>query len=55
VSAPLTWDELDAGAGIDDFDLRNMPARVAAVGDLWSPLLATTGRFDLAPLLRSVR
>ena len=54
VSAPVTWDELEAGAPIDDFDLRNMPARVAAVGDLWSPLLADVGRFDLAPLLRSI-
>ena len=52
VSAPITWDELDAGARIDDFDLRNMPARIAAVGDLWAPLLSRTGRFDLAPLLR---
>ena len=55
VSAPLRWDELDAGAQIDDFDLRNMPARIQAVGDLWAPLLATSGRFDLAPLLRSIR
>jgi len=55
VSAPLAWDELEAGARIDDFDLRNMPARVAAVGDLWAPLLADTARFDLAPLLRSLR
>ena len=51
VSAPITWDELEAGARIDDFDLRNMPARIAAVGDLWAPLLAPRGRFDLAPLL----
>jgi bifunctional non-homologous end joining protein LigD len=55
VSAPLTWDELEEGAKIDDFDLRNMPARVATVGDLWAPLLASNGRFDLAPLLRSIR
>ena len=54
VSAPLTWDELDAGATIDDFDLRNMPARLAAVGDLWAPLLDPATRFDLAPLLRSL-
>ena len=54
VSAPLTWDELDAGARIEDFDLRNMPARVAAVGDLWAPLLAGPARFDLAPLLRAI-
>jgi len=52
VSAPITWDELDAGARIEDFDLRNMPARVARVGDLWAPLLARSGRFDLATLLR---
>jgi bifunctional non-homologous end joining protein LigD len=55
VSAPITWDELDAGARIEDFDLFDMPARIAAVGDLWAPLLAATGRFDLAPLLRAVR
>jgi hypothetical protein len=32
-----------------------MPARVAAVGDLWAPMLAERGRFDLAPLLPSIR
>ena len=55
VSAPLTWDELEAGARIEDFDLFNMPARIAAVGDLWAPLLAKSGRFDLAPLLGATR
>lgn len=48
VSAPLTWEELEAGARIDDFRLDNMPARVAAVGDLWAPLLAKRGRCDLS-------
>jgi bifunctional non-homologous end joining protein LigD len=52
VSAPLTWDELEAGARIEDFDLRNTPARIARVGDLWKPMLAQRGRFDLATLLR---
>ena len=52
MSAPLTWDELEAGARIEDFDLRNVPARIARVGDLWAPLLARRGRFDLATLLR---
>jgi bifunctional non-homologous end joining protein LigD len=52
VSAPLTWDELEAGARIEDFDLRNMPVRIGRVGDLWAPLLAERGRFDLATLLR---
>jgi bifunctional non-homologous end joining protein LigD len=55
VSAPITWGELEAGARIEDFDLFNMPARVAAVGDLWAPLLAPSARFDLAPLLRPIR
>jgi bifunctional non-homologous end joining protein LigD len=54
VSAPLTWAELEAGARIEDFDLRNMPARVAAVGDLWSPLLDDRERFDLSTLLSAV-
>jgi bifunctional non-homologous end joining protein LigD len=52
VSAPLAWDELEAGARIEDFDLRNMPARIARIGDLWKPMLAPRGRFDLATLLR---
>ena len=52
VSAPIGWDELEAGARIEDFDLRNMPARIARVGDLWAPLLAASGRFDLATLMR---
>ena len=52
VSAPLAWEELEAGAQIEDFDLRNMPARIARVGDLWKPMLAQRGRFDLATLLR---
>ena len=55
VSAPIAWAELEAGASVEGFDVRNMPARVAAVGDLWAPLLAESGRFDLAPLLRGLR
>jgi bifunctional non-homologous end joining protein LigD len=55
VSAPVDWAELDAGVTIDDFHLRNMRDRVAAIGDLWSPMLVEDGhRFDLAPLLRSI-
>jgi bifunctional non-homologous end joining protein LigD len=53
VSAPVTWAELESGAKIEDFDIANMPARVAERGDLWAPLLAKRGRFDLAPLLKS--
>jgi bifunctional non-homologous end joining protein LigD len=55
VSAPITWDELEGGARTEDFDLRNMPARIAQVGDLWAPLLAKSGRFDIAPLIGAIR
>jgi bifunctional non-homologous end joining protein LigD len=41
VSAPCTWDELERGtAGPQTFTLRTMPARIAAVGDLWADLHA---------------
>jgi DNA ligase D-like protein (predicted polymerase) len=33
VSAPVTWDELERAAP-EDFDVRTMPARFAALGDL---------------------
>jgi bifunctional non-homologous end joining protein LigD len=47
VSAPITWDELEAGADIDDFRIDNVPARIATVGDLWKRLLQARGRCDL--------
>lgn len=47
VSTPLTWDEVAAGARIEDFTIANVPARVAARGDLWKPLLAARGRTNL--------
>ena len=48
VSTPVTWDEIHDGIAIEDFHLRNVPARVREIGDLWAPLLAAKGRFDLA-------
>ena len=37
VSAPCTWEEIESGtAGPRTFTLRTMPARLAAVGDLWA-------------------
>jgi bifunctional non-homologous end joining protein LigD len=51
VSTPLTWEELERGARIEDFTLDNVPARVREHGDLWAPLLAPEGRFRLEPLL----
>jgi len=40
ISAPCTWNELEAGAvGPTSFTIRNMAERLAAVGDLWQDLL----------------
>jgi bifunctional non-homologous end joining protein LigD len=37
VSAPCTWEEIESGAALPRaFTLRNMAARMAAVGDLWA-------------------
>jgi bifunctional non-homologous end joining protein LigD len=47
VSMPLTWTEVEKGARIEDFRLDNVRQRIAKVGDLWKPLLATRGRTDL--------
>jgi bifunctional non-homologous end joining protein LigD len=39
VSAPCTWDEVERGeVSPDTFTLRNMPKRVAKVGDLWADM-----------------
>ena len=39
VSAPCTWEELERGSvSPDSFTLRNMPERIAAVGDVWGDL-----------------
>jgi bifunctional non-homologous end joining protein LigD len=51
VSAPVTFAELEAGARIEDFDIFNVPGRVAEVGDLWAGLLDPDRRFDLSPYL----
>jgi bifunctional non-homologous end joining protein LigD len=53
VSTPLGWDELGRGARTEDFRMDNVPARIAERGDLWAPLLAAQGRFDLGALLAS--
>jgi bifunctional non-homologous end joining protein LigD len=51
VSTPVTWKELEAGARIEDFTLKNVPARIKRRGDLWKPLLASKGRVDLRRFL----
>jgi bifunctional non-homologous end joining protein LigD len=51
VSAPVTWDEIEAGIAIEDFTVFNVPDRVATIGDLWGPLLDPDERFDLGRYL----
>ncbi len=51
VSTPITWDELENGVTTEDFRIDNVPARLAERGDLWAPLNAKRGRFDLTRFL----
>ena len=43
----MTWAEVERGFAIEDFRTDNMAARVARRGDLFAPMLATSGRFPL--------
>lgn len=51
VSTPVGWEEVARGVRIEDFTLRNVPARVRELGDLFAPLLHKRGRFRLEALL----
>lgn len=51
VSAPLTWEEVERGARIEDFTMHNVPQRLAKLGDLWKPLLLERGRVRLDAFL----
>ena len=51
VSTPVTWAEIERGVRIEDFTVRNVPARVARLGDLWKPLVEKKRRFDLGALM----
>jgi bifunctional non-homologous end joining protein LigD len=51
VSTPVTWKEIEKGVRIEQFTMKNVPARIAKLGDLWKPLLAPRGRFDLLKYL----
>ena len=53
VSTPLGWDEVEAGATIEDFRIDNVRARIAARGDLWKALLSARGRVDLGTFLQN--
>jgi bifunctional non-homologous end joining protein LigD len=51
VSTPVTWKEVERGIRIEDYTIRNVPARVRRLGDLWAPLNRSRGRFDLGKYL----
>ncbi|HEY4217867.1 MAG TPA: non-homologous end-joining DNA ligase [Gemmatimonadaceae bacterium] len=51
VSTPVAWEEVEAGFTLADFRIDNVPGRIAALGDLWKPLLSPRGRFDLAAVI----
>ncbi|HXE13147.1 MAG TPA: non-homologous end-joining DNA ligase [Bryobacteraceae bacterium] len=51
VSAPVTWEEIEAGIEIEDFRLDNMPGRVKQIGDLFRPLLLKSHRLKLEKFL----
>ena len=51
VSAPVTWQEVEHGFHMEDFRMENMPARLAAMGDLWKPLTLSRGRVSLERFL----
>ena len=51
VSTPLTWGEVEQGVELSDFTIANVPSRVATLGDLWKPLLAMRGRFNLESVM----
>lgn len=51
VSTPLTWQEVAAGATIEDYRIDNVRQRIEKYGDLWKPLLASRGRTDLSAFM----
>ena len=52
VSAPLSWDELDTGIEIRDFNIHSMPERIRKTGDMFSPVLKKP--VDMATALRNL-
>ena len=51
VSTPVTWEEVQNGIDRDAFRMDTVPDRVARLGDLWAPLLASRGRVRLEQFL----
>jgi bifunctional non-homologous end joining protein LigD len=51
VSTPVIWKEIEKGVSVEDFRIDNVPTRLKKLGDLWTPLLASRGRFRLERFL----
>jgi bifunctional non-homologous end joining protein LigD len=51
VSTPVTWEEVRSGIEIEDFTIKNVPARIRERGDLWKPLIRTRKRMRLQDFL----
>ncbi len=51
VSTPVSWADVERGVRIEDFTVKNVPARLKKLGDLWKPLLAESGRVNLKAFL----
>lgn len=52
VSMPLHWDEVKKGLKPTDFTIKNAPARLKRVGDLWQPVVGKG--IDLATILKDI-
>jgi bifunctional non-homologous end joining protein LigD len=52
VSTPLHWDEVTPKLKPTDFTIKNMPARLKKVGDLWKPVMGKG--IDLAAVLKRI-
>ena len=49
-SAPVSWAEVEQGIEISDFSMDTLPPRIAALGDLFAPVLRPKGRCSLEAL-----
>ena len=51
VSTPVSWEEVERGIKMEEFTIKNVPARVKELGDLWRPLLDQRNRVRLEQFL----
>lgn len=47
VSAPVTWEEIEAGISLSDLTMDSVPTRIEQLGDLFKPVLRQRGRCRL--------